>query len=733
MAKYTRYRGEFLSRAGVVWRVEIVQESATAYAVVGDLDFDADEAVVIDWDVTDKEEPLQGSSLTLRVISPGDRTYAGLYTVKAGEIGVRVYRGGVLYWAGSLDPEFYEEPYESARGYTVTLTFTDFGILERLKYRLTGRRTVGEILTDAMERAGLDCLTVDGSMMSLMDEAGTSPVGLGDIAIRSGNFTDEEGERSDMKEVVEGLLQPLGWRMRQLAGRLWVYDLNGLVTKGVPEEVYWSGDSQTLGVDKVANSVEVVFSPYADGTLIDTAIDADDVLQGATEYQYFLDNHYELPGFRLSHGTASEATDGDAERLPVEIDDTRCHIMRIKSDYSGSDCAGVLYHCRVPDENGHPYTTPLFGVYTLLGFGNVGTYNPYRDGGASPAESQMLFRCRETELDELNTSSTGNDFDSLKLKIELETLFDVRYNPFETAATENEKGHWEKQEYWANYGYVPVKIELLDENNAVACHYENGNVVNSPMDKLHTPDGWKPGEAKWGDAWLSYYDTNDRKHKTGFGGWAKNRQTICEYNKELPTRMTRLGEGEYIDLPPSAGRLRVAVGSGVYQYDDDKRAVRLDLYFFLRWVAYKDLKVTLVKASGLDVETDDVVYRGTLNPDADDEIGIKTICGTCRRPMPTARGQYLDTSGAAITKLTRGGVTDHPERLLIGTLCSQYAGRMTVLEGEARIDCGGMKTYTDANQPQGTRFMVKGESQNLIMDTSDVTLVEVREDEYQGD
>ena len=55
MAKYLRYAGEFLSRAGITWRVEILQEADEPFATVGVLNFEAEEPLVIEWKKTEKE------------------------------------------------------------------------------------------------------------------------------------------------------------------------------------------------------------------------------------------------------------------------------------------------------------------------------------------------------------------------------------------------------------------------------------------------------------------------------------------------------------------------------------------------------------------------------------------------------------------------------------------------------------------------------------------------------
>ena len=49
MSKQLRYRGEFLSRSNVIWRVDILQEADAPFATVGDLTFEREEALVIDW------------------------------------------------------------------------------------------------------------------------------------------------------------------------------------------------------------------------------------------------------------------------------------------------------------------------------------------------------------------------------------------------------------------------------------------------------------------------------------------------------------------------------------------------------------------------------------------------------------------------------------------------------------------------------------------------------------
>lgn len=82
--KHLRYMGEFVSVAGIIWRVEILQEADADFEVIGSLAFPADEPLVIEWGNKSKEEVICSSVATLKIISPGDRTYEDLYSIEVG-------------------------------------------------------------------------------------------------------------------------------------------------------------------------------------------------------------------------------------------------------------------------------------------------------------------------------------------------------------------------------------------------------------------------------------------------------------------------------------------------------------------------------------------------------------------------------------------------------------------------------------------------------------------------
>ena len=99
--------------------------------------------------------------------------------------------------------------------------------------------------------------------------------------------------------------------------------------------------------------------------------------------------------------------------------------------------------------------------------------------------------------------------------------------------------------------------------------------------------------------------------------------------------------------------------------------------------------------------------------------------------MPTARGAYFSSyTGKQITELTRAGRTSQIEDLLIGTLFSQFGSRRTKLSGDMQILDHALSAYTEQNQ-EGKNLLLWLISKNVIMDISNVTITELRPDEYK--
>ncbi|MBO5030172.1 MAG: hypothetical protein J6C59_11245 [Muribaculaceae bacterium] len=277
---YVHWRGSFVAIGGTVWEVEILRPEKVLNPV--ELSFPADEPLVVEWDDITPESTVTGSTATLKVISATDREFTDLYVRQPGEVRLAVWRRNpddtrTLYWQGSLDPEFYEEPYETLQGYDVTLTFSDFGYMDRIDFDLRGLLDYGTLLKHCLEQSGFDAdfapMKIGEGISTRRNAADEEPLKLADLAVDARNFYDEEGKPQTLRQVAEGLLQPLALHMVQTGGAVWVYDDNWLAAQrgvpgdGIPAFVRWDGDEQTLSAAETYNNVRISFSGYADGDL----------------------------------------------------------------------------------------------------------------------------------------------------------------------------------------------------------------------------------------------------------------------------------------------------------------------------------------------------------------------------------------------------------------------------------------------------------------------------------
>ena len=754
--KYLRYKGDFVSVDGVIWRAEILQEADSAFTVVGVLDFPADEPLVIEWQGKAKEEVICGSIATLQIISPGDRTYEDLYSIEVGRVRLDVYRNDVLYWSGCLDTEFYEEPYEKASGYEVSLTFSDLGVLDRLKYDLSGYQTLADIVEYCIDKSGINYSGIDDTLISTqMNATDTTPLSLDSLMVRSDNFYDEDGDASTLSEVLDGILAPLALRIVQRLGKIYVYDLNALYTKADVKDIVWDGSSQTLGVDVVYNNAKITWSPYAQSgdllpqecwgdieanpNLIALNILAGLTKDGATYYSFHYSTELEDwidatdSGFTL--WTASEGKNAEI------IDDEAC-FYKIVPQYDGTESEGIALSWR----SYRGYEESLHAYCQWQGHG-TNVYTPTVTSVNTLEDA--LFRSEQRAIPPVANAG------ALAICVKMELLVDPRFNPFESAANLmdgyfSQADWYEEFERNGNFVYVPVVIKFQPEGSSTIYVWTNRSVVKTPVSTpVRTLDGsmgsWVADTgttdtpSEWG--YLCYYDAPDRDATSGALGWKTNRQAINPHKQDLVSVMVNMEGGQIIPYPNfggKGGKIWIEVRRGWYLVNDSTDLESAENKFGvwserISWVLAQLPSVEIINNVQFEqsIDTSDVEYNAEINAAAKEGLEKDTICGTSAEGVPTARGAYFNTStGAQITELTRAGRTTQVEDLLIGTLYSQYATRKVKLSGEAQITSDAVVAYEEANQGD-KRFILTEDIQNAIAGTSEVTIIELRPDEYE--
>lgn len=758
---YLRYTGQFLSRDNTAWRTDILQEAEAPFTSVGLLQYPSDNPLLIEWEYKSKEETLCGSSATLTIVSPGDRTYEDLYIIQVGMIRLDVYRNEKLYWSGTIDPEFYEEPYSTLNNYEVSLTFSDFGILNRLKYSLAGMHTLEQILMHCLNRSLLNHEGLDQQLISTSLPGSLTPLKLADIMVRSDNFYDEDGEAATLYDVLDGLLQPLALRMVQRNGKIVVYDLNGLYHNATLRPAHWQGDNQKMGTDVVYSNAKITWSTYAqEGNLAqdvcwpdepDPTQTALNITSGRTKDDAtFYSYHYSTNLIDWLDATDSGFTIWTRLKgQGLDFLHPEARYFRIVPQNDGSEGQGVaIYWKSVAGRK------VIFHGMTRTELSSTAHgINPNDLKGTLATAGKPLLRTEPIWIPPIDKAST------LRLRVSIEMLMDPKFNPFEQAANLIEGCKQKDMEnQWQSRGifvYVPVLIKFQpDGSDKTYCwtnQYAVSRDVNFPVITLSETFGrWmectgmsSENPTLWG--YLSYYDVQDRKERSGVLGWKKNRPGINPHFKKLSTALAEAGTGQFIPYPDygdRGGTLQIEVlqkgwmlSDGGKNLSNTKVIDPYNLWNKLSWLMMKlpEVEINNNVQFGEKINTDDVEYNATINADAKDDIEIDTMCGTSRKGAETARGAYFATEqGNMIRELTRADRTTQAEELLIGTLYSQFAERRTKLSGTLAMLTHNVSLYTEQCQP-GKRFICLSDAQNLIAAESEAEIVELRPDEYKNE
>jgi len=664
----------------------------------------------IEWSEAEKFEPVQSSHATLTLFSDSDRQFIDLYSIEIGSVRMDVYRNKDLYWSGTMDTELYEEPYSFMGGYEVSLTFSDLAVLNRKNFNRNGYIALRDLIAQSIEVAGLP---YQRDRIEEHISTGATYHGYGstltkDVSFICDNFYDEEGIAMTWREVLDESLRPFALKLIQKGGQIIVYDINSLCEKLgsntlLSQNIYWEGSDAVLGVDKVYNNVKINFNPYNRTQLLNSDVNQESV--SGTERKIMTELDSDVVGFTI-------ALNEKGKGLNI-CDEAR--YFRIDSLESGSDCAGVAWIVKTKNSS------------------NV-TYQSLIPNSLSQKLGNMLIQCPQQpylvypSIDRMN----------YQMRICVDVLADVRYNPFEKDGKKNEAGNYDEMQRWCNFTYIPIRLILRDDKGNSILHYQNIDVVNS---KGYSRTGkWVEGEGEWGSAVLAWYDFDDREKKTGIGGWKTNKQCIGYVKSALPEKFKNRGDGEFIDLPPKGGWIDFQIGSHFLSYGDDGSNWRVaDIHPDIRWLLYKSLKIDLVLKNGKTLNEQDVQFSAWLNRHAKEELSVDTILGTLKKRSPHALGQILRTSTSStpdiLNTFYRGGREDRLEHLLIGSLYSNYATRHNTLSGTARL-LPVFSTYNDVNDKpvsgEHPHYMLLSETQNLRDEESSIKMVQISADNYEG-
>ena len=700
------YTATFASREGHLYRVDIVNANTPSGTPTQEVRLAYETPAELEWEADGKMQPVVGSSLTLRLIAETDlQFFADLYQTAPFAVSVALYRDGALYWRGYLDTEEYEEPYATASGYEVSVSFADFAPLRRVRQQHTGSPSVRRYIEDAVARLGYPADSIQWHVSTQYYSGGAyRQTDLSDLCVMASNFVDEDGQRSTVFDTLEAVLRPFALRIVQKGGLVHVYDLCWAYASMPRTAMRWMSDDQTLGVDRVMNDYTVTFSPYGHKDLLDGSIDNEAIPEGTHTLDADLNTEDPLVSCRYNLDTASI----DLQPLVVDADYARAFRT------TAYDAAG-----------GGPEHTGVAACWAVCSKGNY--------VGAKEVRSQHLRECYDWMQDGTQTpeplfhvdTDAGLLAGGGDMVLTMDYLLSARVNPWEDDSDYNHKDWNDKLRKYMNVVYVPCNLLQLDEQGNILRHYRN-----------YTRSGWVDGAPDSPSLLLAYYDPDNVKGGCALGGgFVKNRRYVSPQTTGTVEKLRRSErfDGERIaKTTAGCATLRLVVYAGVMHAHGSK----IDGYDYVanpvNFQLYANPRLQTIADEPADIET-----SSWLNPEAEEGDEVETIVGTTDgNTAQGARGYLLLASGmlpatSFLRSSEAGGVVDRKlrlEHLLCATAHSQYAkARMTLAGTTALVP--GLALLTDASMP-GKSFLALAEVQDLRDDLQQTTAVSLAPETY---
>jgi hypothetical protein len=660
-----------------------------------------------------------------------------------------------LYWSGTLDTEFYEEPYAYEKDYIVELTFSDFAILDRIKWTQGQSMILIDMLKQTIEASQINANTQIYNNSYTYTEKGRAEFFC---SFTPDNFFDEENEPMTCMQVLNTILQPFAFSIIQKAGKIYLYDLNTLSAKKTTP-IRWTSTDARLAIDKTFNNIKITFSPYMKDNLIDISIDPSEITYDISQAPPTTSDNYDTahPDGHFLVRTGKNTADAlpgftFVYQRKTRWDYTGTHtLFRIDPHFSTQSLAGFVLYAQKPIY----YDTD-----------NKVSYYPWIDHVAQ----------KWTNLAPVRIIPKANDWlfinpyirENYLLRLSAGLLFSVITNPFEEISNHNDKALTETP--WYNQFrrlYLAFRLRLRDINNNVIYHYENYRIIQSAgggmLDDNPIPQYgyWSPGDYTGTPselyaqnnyaAYMSYYATGS-PGKTPLNDFSKNYKenshmypNLMGVNSFMPSFYKMFPDAELIPMPPISGRLELQILSqlvpttvgysgnisqGYYEnghYKPSDGNHHGD--FSAKFILINNINLSLRDKHYRELPNIDIETNTFVEHEAMEELQIDTFAGTLNNPHPIARGQIL-IGNSILKNATRAGHTDTLEKLLAGTVYSQYKGRKKVLQGTVRT-VSDLQTFTDQADPLAI-YIMAAETEDTISDQSIIKLIEIQPDEYTG-
>ncbi len=679
MSYNVAYTSSFQSLEGVAWRVDIYMQDHAGDPTV--ISLDSESPVVIEWQETKVYDSVCPSLCTVKVVSETDRQMIGLMSASALCV---VYRNDSEYWKGLIDDCIYEEPYSYRRNYVTEISFADFGCLNRSRFTMSGRHSFYEVLYDIL---GSTDLFLDVNRSFSIQTADNEGFDFNAILIDTDMFS--AGEGCSKYDALERLLKPFGLRIIQLNGFLYLHDLEYMREHNAAQSVSWQGTdarikgSECFGRYKVSakeDAEEVLADLFGDLTLPEVILgDGRYFAKMKDDDDVYRDAFWIYPRPFFNNVKASVLRGGVADVTPGKIDYKDCFAFERIRCYDVNDMGqGPIYF----EKDLGSDTTPQAN---------------------HPGEPIVRI---ETDM-----IPSVPDRDDYRLRVNLDFLLSPKRVPQIEADDSNYGGNISYKKWKNNLLLVevPAKLEAVDSNGDVVASYSNIN-------------------RRWYQApisvqfFLAYY--NDDLDGTPLDEWVTNRPYLVSDSDYYGHR----AGGEYVPLPDIPCKLRLTIYNAVYiSHTAGGRDILSQFNSLIRWQAYKNASITLVKSGVADGNLwEKEISFGDFLFDTDEFTEEHDFFVVQKGVPPSAKGIISDGAINAMTSFYANGTDATLIQHRVFSLCRQMGVTRPMLSGTARLT-PEFAVFTDANT-EG-RYLRVGTIQDLHGDTEQITLLNISPDD----
>lgn len=705
-----KYFYNFRDITNQLYKVEIWQNVETTTPVTA-TEIKADsEPCTIDYVIDKLHSPVKASGAILNLLSTTDRMFFSLFTADMMGYKVKIYKGVNLFWVGFLDSENYSEPFNLINNYPVTITANDgFNLLDRIDYsymtgsavtKYNGVESFWYTLQVVLQKLNLDWINIYVGLSTTIPDVTilTAETVLHKLYLNNDNFYDEDGKPESCRRVLEAILEPLGAYIIQQDGSLIITDSHHITNAG---SGLASFKRYTYAYEATAYSATVNLTVSL-GDITTIGVQSGDST-------FSIDS-----GYNRQVVSYSPYRQSDIIKYSASKEDFSTLLSTTTIGAVGYRWEEKLYDVSV---NWNKYNNGKFATMVGLEPKTSGTKESYIKvnsyglsglyhndmGGASAGTKSFTFKGNLPKI-----ISSEDYF----LKVDLDYFI---------RTTDNMGGEPEKN---LNAGYLVSRLQVGDKKYVMGHNvfdFDTYGQVAEWVNVSDTRDMIIPLQNRGADLSLGAVNDNWLSLKIGY---------IVRYFEGIIYKTIADVKPLLIPLNGIFGDIEFTIfGYRVYNEEGAvyyKETLAKDLRI-------KNLNFSIVDKDGNELKNTDIEYEAVVNKQYQNEGDkVELILGTNINKFPVERGNILikgtlPNSYNYLQQITKAGVTQQVENLLLRTINSNYAESKVVLDIDLPIS-KQVGYYSYANYLTGKKLMVMKNTMNLADNVSSLTLREANID-----